>query len=291
MVEVKESRSVKLVECPRDAMQGWARRIPTEMKIRYLNALLNVGFDCIDFGSFVSPRAIPQMADTAEVIGKIEWRDSRSSLLAIVANERGAREAAGWEGITFLGYPFSISETFQLRNTGKGIGDSLEVVRRIQQLCVAHGKRMVIYISMGFGNPYGDPYSPEIVLEWVDKLVAEGIGIVSLADTVGVAHPEDISRLFSTVIPAYASVEFGAHFHSAPDNWETKIAAAYDRGCRRFDSAIAGIGGCPMAEDVLVGNIATENILAFLKQRDLQPGWDMDAFRLARRLAMEVFLR
>jgi hydroxymethylglutaryl-CoA lyase len=290
MAEVKEPRNVKLIECPRDAMQGWARPIPTGMKIRYLNALLKVGFDSLDFGSFVSPGAIPQMADTAEVLGKLDWEGSPSTLLAIVANERGAREAAGWEGVAFLGYPFSISETFQLRNTGKNIADSLEVVRRIQQLSVTHGKRMVIYISMGFGNPYGDPYSPDIVLEWVEKLVAEGIGIVSLADTVGLAHPQDISRLFSTVIPVYASVEFGAHFHSNPGGWEAKVAAAYDHGCRRFDSAIAGIGGCPMAEDVLVGNIATENILAFLKQKGLQPAWDMDAFRQARQLATEVFL-
>lgn len=290
MRKPNESQTVKLIECPRDAMQGWTRLIPTATKIRYLQALLKVGFDCIDFGSFVSHQAIPQMADTAKVIGELDWEHTDSRLLAIVANERGAREASVWDGISFLGYPFSISETFQLRNTQKGILDSLETVKRIQEICVERQKRLVIYVSMGFGNPYGDPYGPEIVLDWVEKLTGIGIGVISLADTVGVADPDDISRLFSAVISAYPDVEFGAHFHSSPRDWERKIATAYDHGCRRFDSAINGIGGCPMAEDVLVGNIATENIVTFLKQRNQPPGWDMKAFQEARLIAQEVFV-
>lgn len=290
MRELKEPKAAKLIECPRDAMQGWKRPIPTRTKIRYLQALLRVGFDCIDFGSFVSHQAIPQMADTEKVIGELDWEHTDSRLLAIVANERGAREASVWDGIALVGYPFSISETFQLRNTQKGILDSLEIVKRIQEICTERQKKLVIYVSMGFGNPYGDPYDPEIVLRWVGKLVAIGVGVISLADTVGVADTDDISRLFSVLIPAYPDVEFGAHFHSAPKDWEKKIAAAYDHGCRRFDSAINGIGGCPMAEDVLVGNIATENIVSFLTKRSQPPAWDMQAFQEARRIAQEVFL-
>lgn len=280
---------LELIECPRDAMQGWGKHIATDIKIKYLNALLKVGFNCIDFGSFVSHQAVPQMADTVEVVQNLDWKESTSQLLAIVANERGAREAASWEAIAYLGYPFSISETFQMRNTRRSIADSLEVVKRIQDICIQRKKYLVIYISMGFGNPYGDPYDPAIVLQWIEKLSALGVSVISLADTVGVADPEDISELFSILIPSYPHIKFGAHFHSAPQDWEEKVAAAYEHGCRRFDSAINGIGGCPMAEDELVGNIATENIVAFMHQRRAHLSLDRLAFAQARKLAGEVF--
>lgn len=289
---MKESTEVKikLIECPRDAMQGWKTFIPTEKKIRYINGLLKAGFDTIDFGSFVSPKAIPQMADTKEVLNHLDYKNSPSKLLAIIANVRGAEEAVPYTAITYLGFPFSISETFQLRNTNKTITQSLETVRQIQQLCVQYQKELVIYISMGFGNPYHDPYNKDIVMDWVKRLSDLGIRTISLADTVGVGNPEIISWLFSHVIPAFPEIAFGAHFHSAPQHWEEKIAAAYDQGCRRFDSAINGIGGCPMAEDELVGNIATENLLYFFKKRKIPLSIDMTAFRHARTIASEVFI-
>lgn len=280
---------IKLIECPRDAMQGWKNFIPTEQKVSYLNTLLKVGFDTIDFGSFVSPKTIPQMADTKEVLKQLQFQDTKSKLLAIIANTRGAEEAIKYDAITYLGYPFSISETFQLRNTNKTIAQSLEIVKQMQQLCIKNKKQLVLYISMGFGNPYGDPYDKEVVSYWVKNLAALDIKIISLADTVGVADPENISYLFSHLIPAFPDIEFGAHFHSAPHNWEEKIAAAYDHGCRRFDSAINGIGGCPMAKDELVGNIATENVLYFLKKRSIPINIDEEAFKEAQRLAKDVF--
>ncbi|WP_343744182.1 hydroxymethylglutaryl-CoA lyase [Chitinophaga sp.] len=280
---------MKLIECPRDAMQGWHRMISTEEKVNYLQALLKVGFDTLDFGSFVSPKAIPQMADTREVLSRLDLSAGRSKLLAIVANVRGAEEAVVHEEINYLGFPFSVSETFQLRNTNKTIAESLEQVQTMQELCIKNGKELVVYISMGFGNPYEDPYSPEIVLRWIDELVKMEITTISLADTVGVANPDVITSLFRHLIPAYPRVEFGAHFHSAPHNWEEKVQAAWEQGCRRFDSAIKGIGGCPMAKDELVGNLDTENLIWFCQQRQVPLTLDMTALQAARQLADVVF--
>jgi hydroxymethylglutaryl-CoA lyase len=270
-------------------MQGWHRLIGTDEKVNYLNALLQVGFDTIDFGSFVSPKAIPQMADTAQVLEHLQLDGSPSKLLAIVANQRGAEEAVMFDQIAYLGYPFSISETFQLRNTNKTIQESLELVHTLQELCIKNGKQLVVYISMGFGNPYGDPYDPGVALHWVDELAQMEIQIISLADTVGVAEPDIITRLFSALTPAYPQVEFGAHFHSAPHNWEEKVAAAYAAGCRRFDSTIKGIGGCPMAKDDLVGNLATESLLAFCRQLNEPVSLNRQALEAAQRLADKIF--
>jgi len=280
---------MKLIECPRDAMQGWRHPIPTADKVSYLNALLQVGFDTIDFGSFVSPKAMPQMADTAEVLSKLQLPAAGSRLLAIVANQRGAEEAVMFDEITYLGYPFSISETFQLRNTNKTIAESLELVQTLQELCIKNRKQLVVYISMGFGNPYGDPYDAGIAMQWVEELAALDISIISLADTVGVAVPDTIAQLFEQLVPAYPGVEFGAHFHSAPHNWEEKVAAAYAKGCRRFDSTIKGIGGCPMAKDDLVGNLATENLLWFCRQHNEPLTLNQPALQTAQRLAAQIF--
>ncbi|MBC9915046.1 hydroxymethylglutaryl-CoA lyase [Chitinophaga varians] len=280
---------MKLVECPRDAMQGWHRMISTEEKVNYLQALLKVGFDTLDFGSFVSPKAIPQMADTREVLSRLDLSASKSKLLAIVANVRGAEDAMVHEEINYLGFPFSVSETFQLRNTNKTIAESLEQVQTMQELCIKNGKELVVYISMGFGNPYEDPYSPEIVLRWVDEMAKMDITTISLADTVGVANPEVITSLFRQLIPAYPRVEFGAHFHSAPHNWQEKVQAAWEQGCRRFDSAIKGIGGCPMAKDELVGNLSTENMIWFCQQHQVPLTLDMTALQAAQQLADVVF--
>ena len=263
--------------------------ISTDEKVKYLDALLKVGFDTIDFGSFVSPKAIPQMADTKDVLPRLQLSGTKSKLLAIVANMRGAEEAVVFDEINYLGFPFSISETFQLRNTNKTIAESLEQVHSMQELCIKNRKELVVYISMGFGNPYGDPYGPEIVLQWVEEMVKMEIGIISLADTVGVAEPATISGLFKHLIPAYPDVEFGAHFHASPYNWEEKVRAAYEQGCKRFDSSIKGIGGCPMAKDELVGNVATENLIAFCHQRKEPLTLDMTALRGAQRLADAVF--
>ena len=263
--------------------------ISTDEKVKYLNALLQVGFDTIDFGSFVSPKAIPQMADTKEVLPQLDLSRTKSKLLAIVANLRGAEEAVVYDEISYLGFPFSVSETFQLRNTNKTIAESLEQVHSMQELCIKNRKELVIYISMGFGNPYGDPYSPEIVLEWIAEMVKMDIGIISLADTVGVADPATITGLFKHLVPAYPQVEIGAHFHAAPYNWEEKLRAAYDEGGRRFDSSIKGIGGCPMAKDELVGNLATENLIAFCQQHGESLSLDMQALGKAQLLADAVF--
>jgi hydroxymethylglutaryl-CoA lyase len=280
---------LKLIECPRDAMQGWHHLIPTSEKIAYLNALLKVGFDTIDFGSFVSPKAIPQMADTREVVAQLDLSAGSSKLLAIVANVRGAEEAVTFEEISYLGFPFSVSETFQLRNTNKTIAESLEQVDAMQELCIKNRKELVIYISMGFGNPYGEPYSPEIVLKYVEEMVKMDIGIVSLADTVGVADPVTIANLFKHLVPAYPGIEIGAHFHAAPNNLKVKIMAAYNNGCKRFDSAMKGIGGCPMAKDELVGNLATENMIAFCKEQNEPLNLDEAALLQARQMADMVF--
>lgn len=280
---------LKLIECPRDAMQGWHHMIPTAEKIAYLNALLKVGFDTIDFGSFVSPKAIPQMADTREVVTQLDLSATKSKLLAIVANVRGAEEAVTFEEISYLGFPFSISETFQLRNTNKTIAEAMEQVDAMQELCIKNRKELVVYISMGFGNPYGEPYSPEIVLKYVEEMAKMDIGIVSLADTVGVADPVTIANLFKQLVPAYPDIEIGAHFHAAPDNWKEKILAAYNNGCKRFDSAMKGIGGCPMAKDELVGNLATENMIAFCKAQQEPLQLDEAALLKAQQMADTVF--
>ena len=242
-------------------MQGIHEFIPTKLKVDYINLLLDVGFDTIDFGSFVSPKAIPQMADTAEVLKGLDLSSTKSKLLAIVANLRGVDAALVHEEIDYLGFPLSLSETFQLRNTNKSIKEAMEVVRGAQESCTKKGKTLVVYLSMGFGNPYGDPYSVEVVLEFVERLNGMGIKIISLADTVGVARPDDISPVFSNLISKYPDIEFGAHLHAAPHQVAQKLEAVVDSGCRRIDGAIRGFGGCPMAEDDLVGNLATEQII------------------------------
>jgi len=282
--------SVKLIECPRDAMQGLHHFVPTDLKAAYINQLLKVGFDTLDFGSFVSPKAIPQMRDTSEVLAKLDLSSTATKLLAIVANERGAQEACQYPEIQYLGYPFSISETFQLRNTNATIAESIERTKAIQDLCTAHDKELVLYISMGFGNPYGDPWNVEIVQRWVDSLAPMGIRIFSLSDTIGCSNPENISYLFGNLIPAYPGIEFGAHLHTQPHNWREKIEAAWRNGCRRFDGALRGFGGCPMAKDELTGNMAMENLLFFLD--DVEASWHLDRSAFGRSMAMvdRVFL-
>jgi hydroxymethylglutaryl-CoA lyase len=279
---------IKLVECPRDAMQGLSAFIPTEEKVDYLNRLLRVGFHTLDFGSFVSPRAIPQMADTAQVLAKLDLTHTQTKLLAIVGNARGAQDAAAHDNITYLGFPFSISETFQQRNLNSSIADSLARVQQIQSICEETGKELVVYISMGFGNPYEEPWSAEIVGQWAEKLAGMGIGIIALADTIGVANPETIRYLYGHLIPAFPEVEFGAHFHTTPDTWLEKIDAAYEAGCRRYDGAIMGYGGCPMAKDDLTGNMATENILQYFENKKELLPLDKSAMREAFRTAMRI---
>ncbi|MGB3004937.1 MAG: hydroxymethylglutaryl-CoA lyase [Chitinophagaceae bacterium] len=280
---------VKLIECPRDAMQGWKTIIPTEKKIRYINSLLKVGFDIIDFGSFVSPKAIPQMADTSEVIKSLEPGVANSKLLSIVANLRGAEEASVFDAITFLGYPFSVSETFQLKNTNSTIQDSLVRVEEIQNLCIKTGKQLVVYISMGFGNPYGDRYDEEVVFEWVSQLVAMDIGIISLADTVGIASPEQVYSMTSYLVESLPGTEIGVHLHSAPENWKEKLDAAYQAGCKRFDGALKGIGGCPMADDELVGNMNSELMIEYFEEKKLLHSLDKTALAECLRQANEIF--
>ena len=266
---------LKIIECPRDAMQGLHEFIPTDVKVRYLDELLKVGFDTIDIGSFVSAKAIPQLADTAEVLSRIDTTGSTSKLLVIVANERGAEDACKQASVTYLGYPFSISETFQQRNTNTSIGGSWARTTRIAEISKAAGKELVVYISMAFGNPYGDPWNADVALRWTDRLVNElGVRTISLADTVGVAKPQDVSAMFGALIPAMPHVEFGAHLHARLDNWKVKIDAAWNAGCRRFDGALKGYGGCPMAEDDLVGNLATELFVADLENRGVRCGLD-----------------
>jgi hydroxymethylglutaryl-CoA lyase len=283
-----EVARLKLIECPRDAMQGLHDFIPTDVKVRYLNELLKVGFDTIDIGSFVSAKAIPQLADTAEVLDRIE--PGRSKLLVIVANERGAEEACKRTNVAYLGYPFSISETFQQRNTNTSIEGSWQRTAHIAELANAARKELVVYISMAFGNPYGDPWNADVALHWTERLVKElGVRIISLADTVGVARPADVSYLFSALIPAMPQVEFGAHLHARLDNWKMKTDAAWNAGCRRFDGALKGYGGCPMAEDDLVGNLAMELFVADLEARGIGTGLDLSQLERCVRLAGEVF--
>jgi len=282
--------SVKIIECPRDAMQGIKSFIPTELKVRYLQALLGCGFDTLDFGSFVSPRAIPQMADTAQVLNDLDLSETKTKLLAIVANLRGAESALGFEAIEFIGYPFSISENFQMRNTHKTIEESMIVLSDILSLANEHGVKVVTYLSMGFGNPYGDPWSPEIVAQWTETLVGMGCKIISLSDTVGAASPEVISELFNGVIPQFPEVEFGAHLHTAPHSWREKVDAAYRAGCRRFDGAIQGFGGCPMAKDELTGNMPTEKLLSYCAQQKIDHGVHLTRFESAFNKASDIFL-
>ena len=282
------SSKIKLIECPRDAMQGWKKFIPTQKKIEYINALLEIGFDTIDFGSFVSAKAIPQMADTKEVIQKLHI-NNETKLLAIVANTRGAHEAIVFDGITYLGFPFSISPTFQLRNANSTIEESLKRVEEINALCKKNKKELVVYISMGFGNPYGDAYDEEIVMAWVDKLIGLEVKIISLADTVGLAEPSQISSILNKLIPGYPHIEIGVHLHSTPINWQQKIDAALYKGCKRFDGALKGIGGCPMANDELVGNMNTELMIPYFEERSLLPKLNKEALQKATLLADEIF--
>lgn len=281
---------VKLVECPRDAMQGWAHFIPTDRKIAYINELLKVGFDTIDFGSFVSPKAIPQMADTHEVIQKLDTTASKTKLLAIVANERGAQDAVLYDAISYLGFPFSVSETFQRRNTNSSLEESFNRVEEIQNLCIKNKKELVVYISMGFGNPYGDAYNEEIVFEWVDKMVALDIKIISLADTVGLATPQQVSSVTKYLVDALPQTEIGVHLHSTASNWQAKTDAALQAGCLRFDGALKGIGGCPMAGDDLVGNMDTELMIPYLKELNLLNNLDEEALKRCSKMASEIFI-
>jgi hydroxymethylglutaryl-CoA lyase len=260
---------IKIIECPRDAMQGIKQFIPTEQKVQYIQALLRVGFDTIDFGSFVSPKAIPQMKDTAEVLSQLDLSKTTSKLLAIVANLRGAQDACQYPEIHYLGYPFSISENFQMRNTHKTIAQSVDILHDILELADTFGKELVVYISMGFGNPYGDPWNVDIVGEWTERLNNMGVHILSLSDTVGSSNPESIDYLFSNLIPKYPNIEFGAHLHTTLSSWHEKVAAAVNAGCFRFDGAIQGFGGCPMAKEELTGNMTTEKLLSYFTSKQL----------------------
>ncbi|MEP6684902.1 MAG: hydroxymethylglutaryl-CoA lyase [Parafilimonas sp.] len=284
------NNSVKLVECPRDAMQGWHNLIPTNKKIEYINSLLKVGFDTIDFGSFVSPKAIAQMADTKEVIGNLELRNTNTKLLAIVANERGAKEAMEFDAITYLGFPFSISETFQQRNTNSSIAESLQRVEAIQNLCIQHNKILVLYLSMAFGNPYGDEYTAAVLLHWADEMASRGIKIISLADTVGIATPQQIAVACKTLINKYPLIEFGVHLHSSLQNREEKTGAAYNAGCLRFDGALKGIGGCPMAQDELIGNMDTIFMAEYFKQKNCAVNLNEEALQESIKIANEIFI-
>jgi len=281
---------IKLIECPRDAMQGLHDFIPTTTKAAYINQLLKVGFDTIDFGSFVSAKAIPQLKDTAEVLSNLDLSTTKSKLLAIIANTRGANDAVLFEEIDYLGFPFSISETFQQRNTNSSIIQSLKTVEEIQSLCVKHNKKLVVYISMAFGNPYGDEWNSEIVINWTKKLAALGIQIIALSDTIGVSNKENISYLFSNIIPEFKTVEIGAHLHTTPTTWKEKIVAAYENGCQRFDGAIKGFGGCPMATDKLTGNMPTENLINYFNEIDIKTKIDAKEFNNSMLLANKIFL-
>lgn len=278
---------MKIIECPRDAMQGRDIFIPTAQKVSYLNALLKVGFDTLDFGSFVSPKAIPQMRDTAEVLSQLN--DSNTKLLSIVANQRGANEACSFERIDYLGYPFSVSETFQERNTNSSIDQSLSLVENLQNSCQKHHKSLVVYLSMAFGNPYGEHWHEDIVAKWGEKLSDLGVKTIALSDTIGSSNPKIIERLFSLLIAEHPKVEWGAHFHTYPNSWREKVETAYNSGCRRFDGAIKGLGGCPMAKDDLVGNMPTEKLLSFTQEKKIVIGINTLAFESAYNKAVEIF--
>lgn len=280
---------IKIIECPRDAMQGIKTFIPTERKVAYIQSLLRVGFDTLDFGSFVSPKAIPQMADTAEVLAGLDLSQTRSKLLAIIANTQGAKLASAHEAIQYLGYPFSISENFQMRNTHKTIAESIITLEEILEIADRSNKEVVTYLSMGFGNPYGDPWNVDIVGEWTEKLAGMGVKIVSLSDTIGSSTPEIIAYLFSNLIPKYPHIEFGAHLHTTPDKWFEKVDAAYKAGCRRFDGAIQGFGGCPMAKDDLTGNMPTEKLLSYFTTQKENTNTSPMSFESAYNEATKVF--
>jgi len=281
---------LKIVECPRDAMQGMHEFVPTSAKIAYINHLLDCGFDTIDFGSFVSPKAIPQMRDTADVLKGLNWTNQSSKLLAIVANERGANDAASFDEIRYLGYPFSISEQFQHRNTNTSIEDSLHQVEKLQSIAQQSKKELVVYLSMGFGNPYGEEWNPALVLSWSERLHKDfGVSILALSDTIGCADPSDIRTLFPILQAELPKVEFGAHFHTVREKAAVVIEAAYEAGCRRFDTAVKGFGGCPMAKDELTGNLATEQLLAWMFERKVYTGLDMDAFQKAFLASNAIF--
>ncbi|GGB67719.1 hydroxymethylglutaryl-CoA lyase [Flavobacterium suaedae] len=280
---------VKIIECPRDAMQGIKTFIPTEKKVAYIQSLLRVGFDTIDFGSFVSPKAIPQMQDTAEVLAQLDLSSTRSKLLAIIANTRGAEAAAQHPEIQYLGYPFSISENFQMRNTHKTIAESIVTLQEILNMADKSNKEVVAYLSMGFGNPYGDPWNVEIVGEWTEKLANMGVTILSLSDTVGSSTPDVIDYLFSNLITKYPEIEFGAHLHITPDKWHEKVDAAYKAGCIRFDGAIQGFGGCPMAKDDLTGNMPTEKMLSYFTAEKVTTNLNSLSFESAYNEATKIF--
>ena len=282
--------SIKIIECPRDAMQGIKLFIPTEDKVVYINQLLKVGFDTIDFGSFVSPKAIPQMRDTAEVLSKLNLDNTKSKLLAIVANIRGANDASQFEEINYLGYPFSISENFQMRNTGKTIAESILILDEILNIAIKTNKEVVTYLSMGFGNPYGDLWSVDVVADWTQKMSSMGVKIISLSDTIGSSAPEIIEYLFKHLIPLYPEIEFGAHLHTTPTTWKEKVNAAYKAGCNRFDSAIKGYGGCPMAKDELTGNMPTEKVLEYFQEHKIDLELNQKAFDLSYNNSSAVFL-
>ncbi|NER15527.1 hydroxymethylglutaryl-CoA lyase [Leptobacterium flavescens] len=280
---------VKLIECPRDAMQGIKDFIPTEKKVQYIQSLLRVGFDTIDFGSFVSPKAIPQMVDTAEVLSQLDLSQTDSKLLAIIANVRGAQDASTHPEIDYLGYPFSISENFQMRNTHKTIAQSIEILKEILDIADRSNKEVVAYLSMGFGNPYGDPWNVEIVGEWTEKLSNMGVSILSLSDTIGSSTPEIIDYLFSNLIPKYPDIEFGAHLHTTPTSWHEKVDSAYKAGCRRFDGAIQGFGGCPMAKDELTGNMPTEKMFSYFTAAKAQTNVNAMSFESSYNEASKIF--
>lgn len=279
----------KIIECPRDAMQGIKPFIPTTEKVNYLQFLLQVGFHSLDFGSFVSSRAVPQMRDTAYVLDQLDLSNTKTKLLAIVANLRGAETALNFEQIEYIGFPFSISENFQMRNTHKTISESLYSLEQIKELTDKSNKTLVVYLSMGFGNPYGDPWSVGVVSQWVERLAKMEIQIISLSDTVGQAVIEDITYLYSTLIPTFPAIEFGAHFHTHPNRGYEKLTAAFDAGCRRFDGALHGFGGCPMASDALVGNMPTEKLVTFFNERGIQTGLCMTTFESAMNKTKELF--
>ena len=280
---------IKIIECPRDAMQGIKDFIPTEKKVEYIQSLLRVGFDTIDFGSFVSPKAIPQMQDTAEVLTQLDLSQTQSKLLAIIANTQGAQIAAKHNEIQYLGFPFSISENFQMRNTHKTIAESLVTLQEILDIAATSNKEVVTYISMGFGNPYGDPWNVEIVGEWTERLAKMGVKILSLSDTVGSSTPDVITYLFSNLIPKYPHIEFGAHLHTTPDKWHEKVDAAYKAGCIRFDGAIQGFGGCPMAKDDLTGNMPTEKLLSYFTAQKANTNTSPMSFESAYNEATKIF--
>jgi len=280
---------IKIIECPRDAMQGIKDFIPTECKVQYIQSLLRVGFDTIDFGSFVSPKAIPQMVDTAAVLSQLDLSKTTSKLLAIVANTRGASDASQYNEIDYLGYPFSISENFQMRNTHKTIAQSVVTLQEILNIADRTNKLVVVYLSMGFGNPYGDPWNVDIVGDWTERLGKMGVKIISLSDTIGSSNPENIEYLFLNLIPHYPEIEFGAHLHTTPSSWFEKVDAAYKAGCRRFDGAIQGFGGCPMAKDELTGNMPTEKLVSYFTKRQPVNNLDALSFESAFNEASKIF--